>query len=105
MQHVRILVTRVVSDEFPAWVEFTLSGASGETWHFTDKLPVVSDLDSCPELPFESKIACDILRAIVQPDGSEVVEIDTAPWGIETATGESRFLVTKALLLDPPYAA
>lgn len=104
MQYVRIVVTKLVSDDFPGWVEFTLTGADGEIFRFVDKAPIVAE-GLASEYPFESRVACHIVKSIAQPDGTEIVDIDTSPWGIETGTGQSRFLVRDSQLVDSPYAA
>jgi hypothetical protein len=104
MRHVRVLITRRVDDHFPGWVEFTILGAGGEVFLFVDKDPVASAVD-IPSFPFESTVACNVISAVVQPDGSKVVEIDTSPWGIESDAGVSRFLVHESQLASPQSAA
>ncbi len=104
MKYVRAVVTKRVDDHFPGWVEFTIEGAGGETFRFVDKGSVVSAKE-IPGFPFETTVACNVLAAAVQPDGTKVIEIDTSPWGIESDRGESRFLVHEAQLAPSQSAA
>ncbi|GAB2524566.1 hypothetical protein GCM10027188_29490 [Lysobacter humi (ex Lee et al. 2017)] len=103
MQHVRIHVTKLVDDAFPGWVEFFISGADGANHRFVEKASVVSA--ATLTLPSESKIACRVHQILTQLDGRAIAEIDTAPWGVESDTGSSRFFVNVAELVDPSYAA
>ena len=68
MQHVRVLVTKLVNNDFPGWVEFFISGLDGVAYRFVEKAPVVSAASL--DYPAESKIACRILNTSIQPDGS-----------------------------------
>ena len=104
MKHVRVLVTNRFNDEFPRLVEFTLQDASGETHRFVEKEPVISSTE-ITRLPLEAVIACNVLGSATDPDGSILVEIDTSPWGIESDSGRSRFLVHESQLIVQGSAA
>ncbi len=91
---VAVLITRYVDDSFPGFVECKLIDAGGREWTFVEKVPVVTDaaLDASTSYPRPAVLACRIVERRREPDGTEVVTIDTAtPWGIESTSGVTRF--------------
>jgi hypothetical protein len=92
----RVEIRRYVDDSDPGWVEFWLTDADGVAWSFVEKVPVVSaeDLDTNTCYPVAAVIACRVIERRVGADGKEVVVIDMEdPWGIESTTGQTRFVV------------
>jgi len=104
MRHVRVNVTRRVDDHFLGWVEFTILGAGGKVFRFVDKDPAVSTAEIL-SFPFEATIACNVLGTAALPDGSNVIEIDTSPCGIESDAGETIFWVHESQMAPPQSAA
>ncbi|MCE9579159.1 MAG: hypothetical protein K8W52_38910 [Deltaproteobacteria bacterium] len=93
---VRMAAIRYVNDAFPGFVECALVDVHGAVWTFIEKVPVVSlaDLDARSTYPQPVTVACAVVATRRDPDGREVVTIDTSvPWGIAASSGETRFEV------------
>jgi hypothetical protein len=93
---VRAVIRRYVSDDNPGWVECAFTDARGRDWVFVEKVPVVTAelLDADSTYPRPVILACEVGERVRDEAGREVVVVDAAqPWGIETATGETRFEV------------
>lgn len=99
---VRVRITRLVDDAFPAWVECLLVDAAGKEWRFVEKLLVVcaADVRDLRELPEFGMIGCEILAEA--PSGApDPVTIDTErPWHIAATTGDTVFTVRRDQLED-----
>jgi hypothetical protein len=93
---VGIEIRKYVDDSQPGFVECWLTDANGREWSFVEKVPVVTteDLDAGSDYPRRGIIACEVIEREVGVDNREVVIIDTVlPWGVETTTGETQFVV------------
>ena len=101
MPTVAVEVTRFVDASFPGWVEFVLLDASGASWTFVDKVPVLcaSELSEASRYPRPATIECEV---VADPSGAQaagLVTIDTSrPWGIEAKDGTSLFVVRQSQL-------
>jgi len=102
MWALEVSILRIISDDFPGLVECELVDASGQSWLFIEKIPVVSSehiwLDS--EFPQPGFIACSILSssALARDD---LVEVETdGPWGIRSLNDHSRFVVRPGQIVE-----
>jgi hypothetical protein len=96
MNAVGIEIRRYVDDSQPGFVECWLTDANGREWSFIEKVPVVTteDIDAESQYPQQGIIACEVIERRIGADGREVLVIDTVlPWGVESTTGETRFVV------------
>lgn len=104
MLAIRVLVTRHISHDLqPGVVECVLIDAWGREWRFEDKVAIFTwqDLDANSHYPQPGVIACRIISRRRDADGREVVTVDTAsPWYVEATTGESRFDVLPAQIVE-----
>jgi hypothetical protein len=100
---VRIQISRYTSDANPGWVECRLVDAWGKEWLFEEKVPVVSllDLDEQTSYPQPGIIACQIIKQWHDAQGRELASVDTsAPWGVESTGGNTKFDILTAQLTD-----
>ena len=101
MPTVAVEVTRFVDASFPGWVEFVLVDASGATWIFVDKVPVLTteDLSEASDYPRSATIECEVVQEPSAAQVAGLVTIDTSrPWGIEAKDGTSKFVVRQSQL-------
>jgi len=99
---VAVEITRFVDTSFPGWVEFVLLDASGASWTFVDKVPVVTveNLNEASDYPRPATIECEVVPAPSASQAAGLVTIDTSrPWGIETKDGTSKFVVRQSQLV------
>ncbi len=100
MLPVRIL--RLKSPDYPGFVECAFSDAAGVEHKFVDKVPVVSleDLDASSAYPCAGQVACEVEEQWRSDDGQTLARIRTdKPWGIESLTGQSQFVVALGALV------
>jgi hypothetical protein len=89
-------IVRFVDDHFPGFVECVLRDASGCAHTFVEKVPVISleVLDSASHYPRPGTFACVVGEAWTDAHGRSLVRVRTdEPWGIESTTGQSSFVV------------
>ncbi len=103
MQRLKVTITRFLTDYQPGVVECSFSDAFGNTHRFIEKVPIVSsdDLWWDSEYPREGEIACTVLESWVGGHGEPLVRVDTElPWHVESAEGETIFVVPASLVTD-----
>lgn len=91
-----VQITRFVDEHQPGFVEFAFKDADGVARVFIDKVPVVTreDLGATSVYPCAGAIACEIVETWTDAVGRSLARIDTErPWHIETAFGETHFVV------------
>lgn len=96
MKGIPICITAISSTEQPDWVDARMIDADGTEHFFEEKIPVVTDkhlrVDSV--FPCQGIIACDVLSTWIADDGRALSKIDTSkPWGVESKTGATEFVV------------
>jgi hypothetical protein len=103
MIQVSIQITRFVDPGQPGFVECVLIDAHGKSHAFIEKVPVVTHLDlwSDSTYPVADFIACEIEAELVDSSGRALARINTErPWGMESSTGETHFVVLASQLVD-----
>lgn len=96
MPGVQVTIAAFIDESFPGFFECRLVGASGQTWIFHKKIPVVTaqDLWGDSQYPQPAYIACTILERKSDSSGRRIVKIDTStPWAIESTDGATVFEV------------
>jgi hypothetical protein len=95
MPAVRIEVLKIVSADFPGWVECSLVDAAGTEWRFVEKVPVVlrDGTSHLAFLPRPGLLACTVMRA----GEDEVTTIET---DVLSTNGQSVFQVMARQLLE-----
>jgi hypothetical protein len=100
MIELRVTITRFVDEEpFPGLVETQFRDAQGQVHMIVDKWPMFSEsmLWSDSEYPKPSVAGCTVLERMQGADGRALARIALA-WGLETADGQSEFVVDEAEL-------
>lgn len=103
MLGIPVKITRLLSSDFPGFVECSFVDAFGQTHLFVDKIPVVctDDFASPTNLPSIGAIACTIKQESVDSSGRSVAIVSTMqPWSIESTLGASDFTVFASDLID-----
>lgn len=103
MAEVNIQIERFVDDDQPGIVECSLLDASGTQHVFVEKGPIVSadHLWSDSTYPQPGAIRCTVEAELFDQLGRHLVRINTeTPWGIESTSGESSFVVLGSQLVD-----
>lgn len=101
MPAIPVLITRFVDDHQPGFVECFFVDALGETHTFVEKVPVVSTESLCATSPYpcDGVIECEIEEEWSDKMGRAVARVSTArPWGMESTTGLTRFIVVSSQL-------
>jgi hypothetical protein len=96
-------IVRFVNPHQPGVVECSLTDAWGGEHRFIEKVPVVTseDLTESSSYPRRGVIACGVVQRFLDPDGREIVTIDTmTPWGIESKEGHTQFDVAASMLIE-----
>jgi hypothetical protein len=100
---IKVTIERFTQEWQPGWVECSFVDAAGRFHLFEEKVPIVSheNLDARSEYPRFGIIGCQVVGVRVEPDGREVVIVDTErSWRIESKAGESRFEVLREQLIE-----
>src|SRR5262245_25580198 len=105
MPAIRVSITRWLGDEpQPGWVECRVTDAWGREWTFEDKPYIFTsdcELDAGSTYPRPGTISCEIVGRRRDPDGREIVTVDTElPSHVESTTGETRIDVLEGQLVD-----
>ena len=101
MPSVSVQISRYIDDHFPGLVECMLVDALSEQHLFLEKAPIVTSQDLGPGCPFPQPglIACEVEASWLDEAGRGLVRINTeAPWGIQSTTGATRFVVLQTQL-------
>ena len=70
--------------------------ADGVQHDFEEKIPIVTEEDLWDDtlFPRQGSIACEVISTWIANDGRALSKIDTSkPWGIESKTGATEFVV------------
>ena len=91
-----VTIERFVDDDFPGFVECVLIDSDDCSHRFVEKAPVVStanlSLDSA--FPQPGCIACVVEDESTHERPPQLVRANTSnPWGIESTTGDTTFIV------------
>ena len=101
MPALAVEISRFVDDHFPGFVECVLVDALGVRHLFIEKSPVVSteSLLSTTSYPRSGTIPCEVQEEWQDLDGRSLVQVTTErPFGVESTSGQSRFVVLSSLL-------
>jgi hypothetical protein len=102
MRFIKAEVSRYVDDEpQPGIVECVFVDAGGQSHFFIEKTAVVSsqNLQATSTYPIACELACEVEAEWNDQDGNSFARACTErPWGIESVTGESRFVVRSSQL-------
>ena len=95
-------ITRFVDESFPGFVECRLMDVNNEVHLFVEKAPVVSteNLSSASSYPRQGALQCELLASWHEGSTSMAKVSTEKPWGIESTTGETEFLVLSSQLLS-----
>jgi len=98
-----VTITRLLDDAFPGSVECLLLDATGDQHWFTEKVPVVSEGCAGPDdvYPRPGWIRCVVIQDAGDGHDHRLVEVSTdQPDGVESRTGQSRFMVRAQQILQ-----
>jgi hypothetical protein len=98
-----IEILRYVDDHFPGWVECKLVDALSQEHLFVEKAPMVTSAYLGPEssYPQSGVIACEQEAQWVDESARKLVLVSTErPWGVESTTHLSNFVVLQAQLIS-----
>lgn len=101
MPEVIVDIIRYVDATQPGVVECRLIDAWGSLHTFIDKVPIftIADLRETSVYPQRGVIACAALKRWQDPQGREIVTIDTKiPSRVESSTGRTQFDVLSSEL-------
>ena len=97
MPYIKAEVSRYVDDEpQPGIVECVFVDAAGQSHFFIEKTAIVSSeaLLATSTYPIACKLSCEIEAEWNDENGQTLLRVCTEhPWGIESVTGETRFVV------------
>jgi len=103
MKYIPITITAFSSADQPGWVDCQIIDTEGVLHQFVEKVPVVSEEDLWGDstYPRDGIIACEVIETGSADDGRLVTKITTSnPWGIESKTGDTEFVVYSDQLQD-----
>lgn len=113
MPALKATVVRYIDDEpQPGVVECMLVDAAGQSHAFIEKTAVVSakPLFSTDTYPMACELACEVEAEWIDEGGEPLVRACTErPWGLESTTGQTVFVVHASQLVgetqspDPPF--
>ena len=101
MSSLVVQISRFVDAHFPGFVECALVDVEGARHLFVEKAPVVSGeaLVLASEYPRSGGISCEVQREWQDLRGRSLVQVTTErPCGIESVSGQSRFIVLSSAL-------
>ena len=91
---VKVEILKIIDVSFPIFIEFELIDINGKSYHFIDKVPVVSDdYDLVP--PCIGYMRCNIID---ETENTFIIDT-TLPDDIESTNGEHTFEVYKEQIL------
>jgi hypothetical protein len=97
MPFIKAEISRYIDDEpQPGIVECIFVDALGQSHFFIEKTAVVSSqaLLATSTYPIACELACEVEAQWTDQDGNSFARICTdRPWGIESITGEIRFVI------------
>jgi hypothetical protein len=103
MKAIVIEIIRLLSDDYPGFVECRFIDAWQKEHIIQEKIPVVSDrlLDEKCEYPVAGIVACELLRKWTDNEGRRLLKISTKkPWDIETVEGLNEFDLLEEHLIE-----
>lgn len=89
---VPITVLEIVQDDFPVWVKCKIQDRFGNSLYFTEKLPVISNLNLVDLEPLPAKLQIECV--VISENTSEVLTVGL-PYDIQFECGKSGFEVTR----------
>ncbi len=97
-KYLEIDIIEMIDNAFPFWVKCHLLDASGNSFYFEEKLPIVSfeDITFDIVLPQKGYIAGEIISV----EGKIICFSTKVPWGIESLDGKDIFYVYKQQIVD-----
>jgi len=102
--NLRVQIVRFVAqDPQPGIVEAEFTDVKSNLHRIIEKIPIMTDADLWSDsiYPQPGFIACKVQERIENPDGPGHIRITIAePWGVETVSGESEFVVSEADLTN-----
>jgi hypothetical protein len=109
MPVIKAEISRYVDDEpQPGIVECVLVDAFGKVHFFIEKTAIVSSetLLATSIYPIACELSCEIEAEWNDESGQTLFRVNTErPWGIESATGETRFVVGSSQVVRNEAAA
>jgi hypothetical protein len=103
MPALNVQITRFVDEHFPGFVECVFQDANGASHVFVQKVPVVSrqELSATSSYPCAGTLDCEQESVWRDDAGRSLASIDTdRPWGVESSSGETQFVVLTSQLVD-----
>lgn len=101
MPALSIQISRFVDEYQPGFVECSLIDAQGQRHMFIEKVPIVTteDLWSTSQYPRPGAVPCEVEAEWKDERGCSLVQVTTErPFGVESTTGQSRFIVLASQL-------
>jgi hypothetical protein len=101
MPALAVEISRFIDEHQPGFVECALVDAHGFRHLFHEKSPVVSEenLLSTSQYPRPGVIACEVQEQWQDAEGRSLVQVTTErPFGVESTSGQSRFVVLSSQL-------
>ncbi len=105
MRELVVQIDRLVDEHQPGFVECSFLDALGRRHVFIEKVPVVTteDLWVDSQYPLQGAIACQVQREWREADARALAQVSTKlPWGVESTSGESSFVVLATQLRSQP---
>ncbi|WP_431948216.1 hypothetical protein [Actinacidiphila sp. bgisy167] len=98
------MATRLTDDDFPGWVEVTLTDAHDRAWTIIDKCPIFGGPDHGPDTtyPVEVTVDCRVLAPFTDLTAGGVVKVSTDPHSVAAVDGTDEFDVRTDDLLSTP---
>jgi len=103
MPIVAVSIIRFVDEHQPGFVECELTDAFGQTHSFVEKVPIVTveNLWSDSTYPRTGDIACEVEQEWQDDAGRSLVKVNTErPWGVESTTGGTTFVVLSSQIVN-----
>jgi len=103
MKAIPVEIVRLLSRDWPGWVECKFIDAQGRVHFVHDKVPIFTseDLHSGSQFPQSAYLACTELEFELDECGCEVVLVTTSkPWGISSVEELDTFRIFQSDLID-----